>query len=87
MMTRNPASQSRAKWDDTKDSFLVDAMLKAQRSGLKVDNSFKKVAWRTATADFNQHFACALETIQLKSRLTVVSGVLNHVVHENPAAY
>ena len=68
-------TRTRAQWDDTKDLFLIQHLLKAIRLGKKSDTGFKKDVWTDLERSFNLKFGVKppLNTSQFQTREQAVN--------------
>ncbi len=52
--------KDRAQWDDIKDLFVIQHLLKATTQGKKSDSGFKKEVWAELQRNFNTKFGVRL---------------------------
>ena len=66
----------RAQWDDNRDLFAIQHLLRAARQGKKSDTGFKKDAWHELETRFAAKFGITLTVPQFQSRMQTVPSVL-----------
>ena len=84
MATEMKPTACRASFDLEKDAFLVSRMQDQVLRGKRADSGFKKEAWSAVTSDFNKKFSSSYSSTQLKTRLKMVSCLMNTFADENP---
>ncbi len=52
--------KDQAQWDNIKDAFMIQHLLKATRQGKKSDSGFKKEVWAELQRNFNMKFGASL---------------------------
>jgi hypothetical protein len=60
--------KDRAQWDDIKDLFVIQHLLKATRQGKKSDSGFKKEVWSELQKNVNTKFGVILAPKQFYTR-------------------
>ena len=68
-MAQNP---TRAQWDDVKDLFAVNHLLKATRLGKKSDTGFKKDVWQDLVTRLAAKFGATLSVGKIQSHIQIV---------------
>jgi len=68
-MAQNP---TRAQWDDVKDLFAVNHLLKATRLGKKSDTGFKKDVWQDLVTRLAAKFGATLSVGKIQSRIQII---------------
>ena len=76
-MVGTPKKQ--ASWDDTRDLFLTNYLLKATREGKKSDSGFKADVWNDLQQKYNMKFGPthAVSAKQIQTRMQTVCMILN----------
>jgi hypothetical protein len=67
--------KKRAFWDNNRDGFLINHLLKATRQGRKSDSGFKPDVWQEIQQNYNTKFASQspITTKQIQTRMQTVS--------------
>jgi hypothetical protein len=65
----------RAQWDDNRDLFAIQHLLRAARQGKKSDTGFKKDVWHELATRFAAKFGITLTIPQFQSRMQTVPSV------------
>ncbi|KAG9405037.1 hypothetical protein AC1031_004138 [Aphanomyces cochlioides] len=63
-------STDRAKWDTTREAYLLKLLLKQKDAGKQADSGFKKEAWSVVLEKFNSKFKTQFGRQQIKTRLS-----------------
>src|SRR5437667_11426143 len=72
----SPKSTPRAQWDDTRDLFLLQHLLRATHLGKKTDSGFKKDVWTELAKSFTIKFGVIFQVSQFNTRGQAVSFFL-----------
>jgi Myb/SANT-like DNA-binding domain len=66
--------KKRSQWDDAKDLFLIQHLIKATKQGKKSDSGFKKDVWNEVAKLINHKFGVkpALTYKQVQTRMHAV---------------
>ena len=64
----NKKGAFRAIFDQTKEKFLVKALMKQMHAGKRADTGWKKEAWTEVQQKFNQKFSGDCTVPQLKNK-------------------
>lgn len=78
-VTKDSGKKPRALWNDERDGFLITELIKIQHQSKRIDNSFKKEEWEDVTRKLNMKFQVIYGRDQIKSRLLLVSILINIV--------
>lgn len=83
MATQLPSSQDNnnqaAKWDATRDAYLVEQLLYHQSIGRRPQSVWSKEAWRETRAAFNLKFSTSYNVKVFKNRLTKLKDQHNTI--------
>lgn len=82
MADQTPSSQDynnseAAKWDSTRDAYLVEQLLYHERIGRRPHSVWSKEAWRETCAAFNLKFGTSYNVKVFKNRLTKLKDQFN----------
>lgn len=82
MADQTPSSQDynnseAAKWDSTRDAYLVEQLLYHERIGRRPHSVWSKEAWRETCAAFNLKFGTSYSIKVFKNRLTKLKDQFN----------
>ena len=61
-------SLPRAQWDNTRDLFLLQHLLRAIQSGKKSDSGFKKDVWTDLARSISAKFGITFQVSQIQCR-------------------
>ena len=71
-----PKFAPRAQWDDTRDLFLLQYLLRATHLGEKTDSGFKKDVWAELSQNFSTKFGATLHVSQFHTRGQAVRSLV-----------
>ncbi|KAG9413713.1 hypothetical protein AC1031_012937 [Aphanomyces cochlioides] len=67
-------STDRAKWDTTREAYLLKLLMKQKDVGKQADSGFKNEAWSVVLEKFNSKFKTQFGRQQIKTRLSQLKG-------------
>ena len=70
------SASAKAEWDDKRDLFMLEQLLRALHLGRRSDNGFKKDVWTEIAHSFFGKFGLTLKVTQVQGRAQIVCYLL-----------